>query len=107
MGSIAEIRREESDRVISPVVGQAFVDEVLVCDKGVHWEQFDCGDTQPLEIFDDRPRRQTGISAAQRLMNQGVFDGETPHVYLVNDCLAPGAAQRSIVSPGKSLFNDD
>ena len=35
MRRITQFGRKKSDRVVAPIIGQTFVDEVFVCDEGM------------------------------------------------------------------------
>ena len=50
---IARFRREEAQGVVTPVVAQATIREKPVIDEGMDRHQFDGGDAQRLQVFDD------------------------------------------------------
>ncbi len=64
---IPRLRSEESQRVVAPIVPQSPVDEMSVLDEGMHRHQFERGNTQFFQVFDDRLGRHPRIGAAQVL----------------------------------------
>ena len=58
-GQIALLGREEADRVVAPVVGQAALDQMPVLDEGVHRQELDRGDAHGLEMVDHLPAART------------------------------------------------
>ena len=66
-GEVAWLRGEEGQRVVTPVVGEAAVDEVAVLQEGLHRQQLDRGDAEPPEVVDDGRVGEAGEGAAQRL----------------------------------------
>ena len=65
LGGVAVVRGEEPDGVVSPVVRQPTLDEVVVVDELVHGHQLHRGDTQALQVLHHGRVGQAGVGAAQ------------------------------------------
>ena len=61
---IVGMRREESDRIISPIVAQSTIDQMAVMDERMDRQKFDRGNAEVAQISNDRWRRQAGKRAA-------------------------------------------
>ena len=94
-----EVGREESDRVVAPVVGQALVDQRGIVGEVVHRHQFDGRDTETLEVIDDHRVRHRGVGAAQLFGDVGVGLGQALDVRLVDDCVGVMAVRWAVVAP--------
>jgi hypothetical protein len=67
VGRITRIGREKSDRVVTPVVSQAFFLEVAVVDEGMDRKQLNGGHPDRLDVIDDGFDAQSRICATQVL----------------------------------------
>ena len=56
-------------------------------------------DPQPLQVFDDRRRREGSVGPAQLLRDFRMPHGEPAHVGLVDDRLVPGNSWGTVVLP--------
>jgi hypothetical protein len=84
-GCIVVVRREESDRVVAPVVAQAPGDQLSVVHELMHWQQLDRGDAELGQVVKRSRMAQPGVGTALRRRNIGVPRGESLHMDLVND----------------------
>jgi hypothetical protein len=91
--------REETDRVVAPVVGKTLVDERRVVDEVMHRHQFDRVDAQRLHMLDDHRVRDRGVRAADLLGDLLVRLGEPLDVRLVDDRVGVFVPGRSIHTP--------
>ena len=62
---VFRLRREETDRVVTPVISQAAIDQRLVINVRVHRQQLDRGHAQMFEVIDCPGATEPGVSAAQ------------------------------------------
>ena len=105
-GRIADVRREERQRVVAPVVRQAAFDEMTVVRVMMHRHQLDRGDAEPLQMLERRLRRQRLVGAAQRGRQPLVQLGEALDVHLVDDRLVPRRPRRPVVAPRERRIDD-
>ena len=106
---VARFRREERQRVVTPVVRQLLLDQHAVVDQAVDRQQFDGGDAEPLEMIDHRGRRQPAIGAAQARRHVLALLREALDVGLVDDGVLPGnvGAQHLAAAPVEGLVDHD
>ena len=78
-----------------------------VVHEGVHRQQLDGGDAEPLQVVDHRRVREPGVGPAQLGRNLGVALGEAPDVQFVDHRLVPGAAQLAVAHPVEEGLLDD
>ena len=67
---------EEADRVVSPVVTQAALDQVVVVDELMDRHQFHRGDAQAGQVLDHGRMRQAGVGTPQVLGDLRVAHGD-------------------------------
>src|SRR5262245_60845626 len=83
---VTVMRREESDRVVAPVVGQAALDEDRLGDGLVYRHQLDRGHAEPLQVLDDDRGRQARVAASQLRRDARMTQGEAANMSLVDQC---------------------
>src|SRR5262249_46921618 len=98
---VAHVGREERDRVVAPVVGEAAVDQHALGDGVVHRHQLDGGDAERDEVLQDGIPAWPEIPSPQRLRDGRVeqwpaLDGAT-----LGPRPAPRRSRRAIVSPAE------
>ena len=103
---VAHVGREEAERVVAPVVVQAFLDQVPVVDKVMHRHQLDGRDAQAHQMIHDRGGRESGVGAAQMGRHVRVADGESAHVRLVDHRVVPRNVRWAVVAPGEGRIDD-
>src|SRR5262245_57577727 len=81
---VASVRREKSDGIVTPIVGEAAIDEMLVGDEFVYRHQFDGRNTQRAEVVEHRGTDQAGVGAAQTLGHLRMARSESLDVEFVN-----------------------
>ncbi len=81
---IARVRREEADRIVAPIVGQAAIDEMFVGDELVHRHELHRGNAQRVQVLEHRRAGQSSVGTAQALGHLWVARGEAFDVQLVN-----------------------
>src|SRR5215208_1443925 len=86
-GAITAVRREETQGVVTPVIGQPAVDQHPVIDKVMNRHQLHGGNAEIEQMVDDELGGETGVSTAQRFGDVGVKFGKTFDVQLVNNRL--------------------
>src|SRR5258707_13893676 len=62
---VSLVRREEADRVISPVVPEPLLQEQRLVERGVERQQLDGGNAEGAQIIDDGLACKTGQWSAQ------------------------------------------
>ncbi len=88
-GRVARLRSEEADAVVTPVVDQSALDQNAIVDEAVHRQQLDRGDAERAQMVYGRRAAEAGIGTAQFRRNAAVERGESFHVQLVDECVAP------------------
>ena len=72
------IGSEVADRVVTPVVRQALVEQVLRGEEVMHGHQFDGRDAHQLEVLDRRGVGEPRVGAPDLLRDAGMSLRETP-----------------------------
>ena len=87
------------DGVITPVIAQALIDQVLVVDELVHGKKLHGRDAQLLQVGEHRRMAQPGVRATHVLGYVRVLYGQALHVRLVHDGVLPRQSQRLVPVP--------
>ena len=104
---VPDVRREEADRVVAPVVRHPALDQVLVRHELMDGHQLHRRHPERPQMG-QRPRRhQPRIRPAQVLRHIGMTRREPLDVHLVDDRLTPRNARRPIVPPRERRIDDD
>ena len=106
-GGVDVVRREEPDRVVSPVVGEPHLDQAALGNRAVHREQLDRGDAERLQVLDDRRRRHTEVGAPQLPRHPGVGHRQALDMRLVDEGLVPRDVGATIAVPVEVGGGDD
>ena len=106
-GGIPDVRSQEADRVVAPVVGEALLEERPVADELMHWQQLDCRDPEGCEVIEHRVAGESEVGPAQMLGDARMEPGQAANMRLVDDRTVPGDVRRAIVAPGEGLVDDD
>ena len=99
--------REEGDRVVSPVVAQPALDEVVVLDELVHRHQLDRRHAEIVEMLHDRRMGDRGVGAAQFRRDLRVEHRHAADVGFVDDGLVQRCVRRAVVAPVEVRVADD
>src|SRR5690606_39390871 len=86
---VAGLRREEADRVVSPVVRQALVEQTLILNVRMDRQELDGRDAQALDVVDDRLLAETLEVAAQLRRHGRMQHRVAAHVRLIEDRALP------------------
>ncbi len=105
--AVTLVRREEPDRVVAPVVRQPPLGQDRLRHGLVHRHQLDRGDAEPLQVLDDRGRRQPRVAAAQLGRYAGMPQRQAADMRLVDQGLVIRRAQLLIAGPVKIRVDDD
>src|SRR5687767_1573624 len=89
VGGVARVGREETDRVVAPVIRQLALEQKLIVDEGVHRQQLDRGHAERLDVRDDFLDRHSGVGAALVLGDFRMQLGIAAHMRLVDDGAIP------------------
>ncbi len=104
---VPEVRGEEGDRVVAPVVAQPALHEGVVVDELMDRHELDRGDPEALQVRDGRRVRDRRVRAAHLLGDLGVQVGQALDVRLVDDGLVVRRAGRTVVVPVEERVHDD
>ncbi len=96
---VLDVRCQESEGVVAPVVSETLIAQDEVLHELVHGHQFDGGDAQLLEVIDDHRMAQPRVRAAQVLGDVGMGRGHALDVRLVDDRLVVRTIGRPVVLP--------
>ncbi len=102
---IPHVRRKEADGVVSPIVGEVAVHQVLVDHELMDGEQLHRRDPQPAQIVHHRGAPQAGVRPPQPRWHVRIAGCESLHVHLVDDGLVPGNSKRPVVAPGEGRID--
>ncbi len=102
---IACLRREEADGVVSPVVAQPALEQLLVIHVGMHRQQLDGGHPQMAEVVDHRIVPQRGEGTALGLRDVGMLHGQSAHVGFVDHGPVPGRGRCTLCAPAESRID--
>ena len=103
---VAGLRRKKADRIVSPIVREAAVDEKFVCDELVNRHHLYGCDPQGSEIVDNGWMGESRISASQFLRHFGVTSGESSYMHFIDQRLVPRSSRRRVLSPTESRVHD-
>jgi hypothetical protein len=70
-GAVGVVRREETDGVVAPVVGQALLDQRRVVDELVHRHELDRGDAEGLQVLEHHRVGHRRVRPADLLRDVG------------------------------------
>ncbi len=104
--AVGVVRREESDRVVAPVVGQSLLLEGVILNELVHGHQLDRGHPEPAEVLDRRGVRDRAVRAAQLLGNVRMQLGEALDVCFVDDRLVVRRTRMTVAVPVEEWIDD-
>src|SRR6185437_1515466 len=96
-----------SDGIVTPVVGQPFIDEMPLGHALVYGHQLDRRDAQLFQVADDGRVRQRRISAPDLLRDTGETPGKTFHMRLIDDRVEIGHLWRTVIPPLEAVVDDD
>ena len=103
---VANVGREEADRVVAPVVREPAFGEMPVDDELVHGQQLDRGDAEREEVLDHRIAAEAEVRAAKILRHFGMQLRHAFDMALVDDRAIPRNAQRAIFFPCECRIDD-
>ena len=106
-GGVLVVRREETDRVVAPVVAQALLDQPMVVDELVHRHELHRGHAEGREVLDDRGMGETGVCAANLLGHVRVTLRHTFHVRFVDDRFVQRRVGPAVAAPVEMGMLDD
>ena len=105
-GQVARVGREKAQGVVAPVVGHAFLQQVLIIDETVDRQQLDTGHAQVANMFDHLIDHQPGKGPAHRLGHRRVAHADTAHMGFVEDRALPRHADAVVMAPGVGRVDD-
>src|ERR1700710_238485 len=103
---ISRLRREEGQRIVSPVVPKSLLDEVAVIDERVDRQQFGTRNAEGAEIAGYLGIGQASEGAALRFRHKQVQFGKALDVHLVEDGSFRGPLWLPRRAPGKRRVDD-
>ena len=96
---IARLRREEAERVVAPIVGEALVDEMTVVQEIMHRHELDRRDAERAQVREHGLGGHPGIGAAQLLGHVRVQLRHAADVRLVDDGLVRQVRRALLAAP--------
>ncbi len=106
-GGVADVRREEADGVVAPVVGEPALHQVAVGDVLVHRQQLDRRDAQVGEVVEGCRRAEPGVRPAQLLGHLRVQLGEALDVDLVDQRAIERDVELGVTAPHEGVVDHD
>ena len=106
-GGVAVVRREERDRVVTPVVGPAARRQLPLGDELMHRHQLDGGHAQPGQVVDDGRAGQARIGAALPGRDPGMAQGQAADMRLVDHRLVIRRSRRPVTRPVEIRVGND
>ncbi len=103
---IARMRGEEADGIVAPIIPEPSLDQLVLVDESMNGQELDGGDSQTLQVFDDRQYGHSAERAAQMFRHVGVTHGEPAQMGFVNDRLVPRGLRVGILAPGETGIHD-
>ena len=104
---VARVRREEADRRVAPVVGEAAVGQERLVGDVVDRQQLDRRHPERLEVLDRGLGGEAGVGAAEVLAHAGMAHREAPDVGLVDDGLVHRRVGTAVLLPLEAIVDDD
>ena len=104
---VGALRREETQRVVTPVIVQPLFLEVAVIGEVLNGHQLDGRDPEFRQVLDDWWRRDGRIGPADLLGNVRVRHRQALDVRFVDHGFVPGGPKRLVVPPIKGVVDDD
>ncbi len=103
---VARLRREEGDRVVTPIIAQPFLDQVAVVDEGMDRQQLCARDAERAQIDRDFRLRQPREGTAVCFGHQRMQLGESLDMHLVDDRPLPRHFGLTRRPPGEGGVDD-
>src|SRR5271170_4115098 len=86
---IARVRRKKPDRIVTPIVGQTSLEQIVVIDKGVYRQELDRSHAERLYVINDSLVAEPLIGSAMRVRHIRMKLGKTADVGLIEDGSIP------------------
>ena len=96
---VVVVGREETNRLVAPVVAQPARDERLVVDEGVHGQELHSGHAERRQVLDRRVAGKAAERPAIGLRHAGVELREALHVQLVDHAVGQRDARMRVLAP--------
>ena len=98
-GAIAGIGQEKAEAVIAPIVRLAPLAQERLVDQPHQWQQFDCGNAEPVQMIGERSRAQAKVAPAISPRYCRMTASQALEMGFVQDRFRPGRARRVIAAP--------
>ena len=106
-GAVARHGRKIAQRVVAPVIAQAFVDQISFIDEVMNRQQLNGSDAEILEVLDARWVRQPRIGTAKIFWYIGIAVAESLHVDFVNHRVGKRRLGLVVARPVEWIVDDD
>ena len=100
-GGIARIGREETDRVIAPVICQALFQQMPIVDECVDRQQLNRSDAERADVIDYLLAAETRERAPHLLRHRGVQFRQASHMRFVQNGAGPRHLRPTVSTPGE------
>ena len=98
-GCVTVVGSEIADGIVTPVISQPSLDQIVVVHELVDRHEFDSRDAETLEMLDNGRVCDTGIGAPLRRGDFGVLPRQAAYVGLVDNGVLPGRSGPAVISP--------
>ncbi len=98
-GQETRLRREEAERLVTPVIAEVLFDEIAIIDEILDGKNFHRGDAELGQMLDDRIAAHAEEGAAQLIRHMRMRHGHAAHMRLIDDRIVPGAANGLVAIP--------
>ena len=94
------VRREEAQRIVAPIIGQAAVEQVAIVEERMDRQKFDRRDAEPAQVRNRGGFRKAAVSAARLRRHIAARLRQAFDVRLIEDGVFPRGLRPPLVRPG-------
>src|SRR5262245_43794025 len=103
---ITHLGCEKAQRIVTPIVVKAALDQMAIIDKGMDRQQLNCGDAQTLEMIHHRRCRKAAICTAPGGRYILAKLSQSLDVGFVDDRVLPGDQRSTFFAPCEGFVDD-
>jgi hypothetical protein len=106
-GRIPHVGSKEADGVVAPVVRESLLGQATLADHMMDRQQLERGNSQTLQVIEDRVGCEAEISPAQLLRHFGVPHRHALDMTLVDNSPSPRSSEWPLVPPAEPRLDDE